>query len=51
MLRISEITLVFIFILKVIHCHDFKGFDDTVLFKINWPGPLSEELLVRFCLK
>lgn len=27
-------------------CGDFKGFDDTVLFKINWPGRDSTELLV-----
>ncbi|XP_051166804.1 endoplasmic reticulum lectin 1 isoform X2 [Leptopilina boulardi] len=29
----------------IVYCHDLKAFDDTVLFKINWPGKSSAELL------
>lgn len=29
-----------------IRCQDFKGFDDTVLFKMNWPGE-DEEIVVN----
>lgn len=25
-------------LLVVITCNDYKGFDDSVLYKINWPG-------------
>ena len=32
--------------LYIVLGHDLKGFDDTVLFKINWPGKSSAELLV-----
>jgi hypothetical protein len=28
---------------------DVKGFDDTVLFKINWPGRSANDLLVSNC--
>jgi hypothetical protein len=28
---------------------DVKGFDDTVLFKINWPGRSGNDLLVSKC--
>ncbi|XP_060821467.1 endoplasmic reticulum lectin 1 isoform X2 [Bombus pascuorum] len=29
----------------VVYGHDFRSFDDTVLFKINWPGRASSDLL------
>lgn len=28
------------------NCHDLKGFDDTILFQINWPGN-NEQILVK----
>lgn len=34
------------FLLIVVTCNEYKGFDDTVLFKINWPGA-DEKLLVN----
>lgn len=33
-------------ILSEVTIADLKGFDDTVLFKINWPGKDAIELLV-----
>ncbi|XP_066590654.1 endoplasmic reticulum lectin 1 isoform X2 [Prorops nasuta] len=39
-------SLVILHILaRVVHGHDIRSFDDTVLFKINWPGKNSNELL------
>ncbi|XP_071864998.1 endoplasmic reticulum lectin 1 isoform X2 [Bombus fervidus] len=29
----------------IVYGHDFRSFDDTVLFKINWPGKTSSDLL------
>ncbi|XP_076239624.1 endoplasmic reticulum lectin 1 isoform X2 [Calliopsis andreniformis] len=40
-----RICTVFCIILAFAYCHDFRNFDDTVLFKINWPGKTSSELL------
>ncbi|XP_033224495.1 endoplasmic reticulum lectin 1 isoform X2 [Belonocnema kinseyi] len=40
-----EFSLLFINLYIVVFGHDLKGFDDTVLFKINWPGKSSAELL------
>lgn len=33
-------------IIGIVYGHDFRSFDDTVLFKINWPGKASSDLLV-----
>lgn len=41
----SEFLVLFVN-LYIVYCHDLKAFDDTVLFKINWPGKSSAELLV-----
>lgn len=43
---ISNIVLNFIVLIQGI---DVKGFDDTVLFKINWPGRSGNDLLVSKC--
>ncbi|KOC69075.1 Endoplasmic reticulum lectin 1 [Habropoda laboriosa] len=32
-------------VITVVYGHDFRNFDDTVLFKINWPGKPSSDLL------
>ncbi|XP_075224745.1 endoplasmic reticulum lectin 1 isoform X2 [Lycorma delicatula] len=42
-----HLTLLWWTVISLILCvhGDFKGFDDTVLFKINWPGRDSNELL------
>lgn len=39
------ITIVLCIII-IVYGHDFRSFDDTVLFKINWPGKASSDLLV-----
>lgn len=36
---------VFCIVIVVVCGHDFKSFDDTVLFKINWSGKAGSELL------
>ncbi|XP_024220861.1 endoplasmic reticulum lectin 1 isoform X2 [Bombus impatiens] len=38
------ITIVLCIII-IVYGHDFRSFDDTVLFKINWPGKASSDLL------
>lgn len=40
--------LVNFFSIITIYGYDFKHFDDTVLFKINWPGKTGADLLVSF---
>lgn len=44
-----------LFVILFIHfCHsqDFKGFDDTILYKINWPGKdVTDQLLKVSCGK
>lgn len=35
-------------ILALAGSQDLKGFDDTILYQINWPGKTGAELLVRF---
>ncbi|KAM0732303.1 Endoplasmic reticulum lectin 1 [Formica fusca] len=32
-------------LISVVYGHDFRHFDDTVIFKINWPGKSDTELL------
>ncbi|XP_071581156.1 endoplasmic reticulum lectin 1 isoform X1 [Temnothorax nylanderi] len=32
-------------LVTLVHGHDFRHFDDTVIFKINWPGKSDTELL------
>lgn len=32
-------------LMLIVTCNEYKGFDDTVLFKINWPGA-EQNLLV-----
>ena len=32
----------------LVACHEYKGFDDSILFKINWPGN-DEKVLVSLC--
>ncbi|CAK9794917.1 Endoplasmic reticulum lectin 1 [Anthophora quadrimaculata] len=39
------IFIVLCIVITVVYGHDFRSFDDTVLFKINWPGKSSSELL------
>ncbi|XP_050668715.1 endoplasmic reticulum lectin 1 isoform X1 [Leptidea sinapis] len=38
-----------VFIVGSVLCieHDFKGFDDTILFRINWPGKLENFVETR----
>ncbi|XP_012060048.1 PREDICTED: endoplasmic reticulum lectin 1 [Atta cephalotes] len=32
-------------LITLVHGHDFRHFDDTVIFKINWPGKSDADLL------
>ncbi|XP_014479624.1 PREDICTED: endoplasmic reticulum lectin 1 isoform X1 [Dinoponera quadriceps] len=32
-------------LISITYAHDFRNFDDTVIFKINWPGKSNTELL------
>ncbi|XP_017877902.1 endoplasmic reticulum lectin 1 isoform X2 [Ceratina calcarata] len=41
----SGIFNVFCIVIAAVHGHDVRSFDDTVLFKINWPGKASSDLL------
>lgn len=34
------------FLLIAVACHDYKGFDDSILFKLNWPGKLDSTFSV-----
>ncbi|XP_043261848.1 endoplasmic reticulum lectin 1 [Colletes gigas] len=36
---------VFFIIIAIVNGHDFRSFDDTDLFKINWPGKAKSDLL------
>lgn len=29
----------------VAYAHDFRSFDDTILFKVNWPGETNSDLV------
>ncbi|KAK7864622.1 hypothetical protein R5R35_012401 [Gryllus longicercus] len=37
--------VVTLFMLQIIYGIDIKGFDDTVIFKVNWPGREAKEFL------
>ncbi|VVC39640.1 Hypothetical protein CINCED_3A018497 [Cinara cedri] len=37
--------LALVFIINIGHSQEFKGFDDTILYKINWPGKEVAERL------
>lgn len=39
-MKMKCIALFILSILGIVLCieHDFKGFDDSILFGINWPG-------------
>ncbi|XP_032665515.1 endoplasmic reticulum lectin 1 isoform X2 [Odontomachus brunneus] len=32
-------------LISIIHAHDFRNFDDTIIFKINWPGKSNTDFL------
>ncbi|XP_012252600.2 endoplasmic reticulum lectin 1 isoform X2 [Athalia rosae] len=40
-----RLYLVLFVVICFVYGHDLKGFDDTVLFKINWPGKSTTDLL------
>lgn len=44
----NELLVLLVNLYIVVYCHDLKAFDDTVLFKINWPGKSSSDLLVSY---
>lgn len=43
-MKIQFVSLIISVISFKCNCHDIKGFDDTVLFNINWPGDKTENL-------
>lgn len=44
MWRKRIVCVIFSIVFIAVHGHEFKNFDDTVLFKVNWPGQLNKEL-------
>ncbi|XP_031845560.1 endoplasmic reticulum lectin 1 isoform X2 [Nomia melanderi] len=44
MWKYCGIYYVLLIIIAIVYGHDLKSFDDTVLFKINWPGKPNPEL-------
>lgn len=38
----TDVLLAFLLYINSLNCSEIKGFDDTVLFDIRWPGELSE---------
>lgn len=49
MISLNSVKLKFIivFIVNICYSHEFKGFDDTILYKINWPGKDVTDQLVK----
>lgn len=43
---IFKLNLLVILLIHFCHSQEFKGFDDTILYKINWPGKdVTDQLL------
>lgn len=42
-----KLLLLVLFLINVCHSQEFKGFDDTILYKINWPGKDVTDRLVQ----
>jgi endoplasmic reticulum lectin 1 len=47
--RFTLVSNIVLNVIVLIQGTDVKGFDDTVLFKINWPGRSGSDLLVSKC--
>lgn len=45
MWRLFGIYNVLCIMIAIVYGHDFKSFDDTILYKINWPGKANSDLL------
>lgn len=43
---VSKIIIFTYFSCSFVHAIDLKGFDDTTLFKLNWPGRDGNDLLL-----
>ena len=46
-LYLSQLILVLLVYFDKSSSYDLKAFDDTILFKINWPGKTGADLLVK----
>lgn len=46
MWRMCTIYNILYILIPVTYAHDFRTFDDTIIYKINWPGKSNTELLV-----
>lgn len=44
---IVKSKLLILFLIHFCHTQEFKGFDDTILYKINWPGKDVTDQLVK----
>lgn len=53
MISFYSIKPLFFFVLLINFCNlqEFKGFDDTILYKINWPGKDAADRLVKVIWK
>lgn len=49
MISLYSIKSIFFFVCLIHFCYlqEFKGFDDTILYKINWPGKDAADRLVK----
>lgn len=45
------LKLLIVFSLNFCYSQEFKGFDDTILYKINWPGKDVTDRLVKVSFK
>jgi hypothetical protein len=42
-----KFKLLALFLINICCSQEFKGFDDTILYKINWPGKDVTDRLVK----
>jgi hypothetical protein len=43
---VCHFSLIFINLFLLALGHNLKAFDDSILFKIDWPGKVEDDLLV-----
>lgn len=46
-ISLIKLKLFVLLMVKCCHLQEFKGFDDTILYKINWPGEHVTDQLVK----
>lgn len=46
-IKLRTLWLLAVFLINHCYSQEFKGFDDTILYKINWPGKDVTDRLVK----